>query len=228
MNLVTTLEQQYRKTALPPVQTGDTVRVHQLIKEGNKQRIQVFEGVVIRRHRMGELTAVITVRRIASGVGVEKTFLLHSPNVSKVQIMRRAKVRRNFLSFLRDRRGKSARLQEIGFDKAAANAVNDAPAADAAPQDAAPQDSPVDEPASADTTDTADQTIDAQPSEDALNDAVPLTQVENAEAKAAAAQDEPTSAQVDPDAANDQTAAAEEVQQGLDRAEAGEGDAVKS
>src|ERR1044072_5530921 len=102
MNTITAIEKQYRKPALPQVQSGDTVRVHQLIKEGNKQRIQVFEGVVIRRHRMNELTACITVRRIASGVGVEKTFLLHSPNVSKVEILRRAKVRRNFLSFLLD------------------------------------------------------------------------------------------------------------------------------
>src|SRR5882672_10691236 len=124
MNAITQTEQTYRKPALAKVQTGDTVRVHQLIKEGNKQRIQVFEGVVIRRHRMNELTATITVRRIASGVGVEKTFLLHSPNVSKLEILRRAKVRRNFLSFLRDRRGKSARLKEISFDKAAANDVS--------------------------------------------------------------------------------------------------------
>ena len=123
MDAIRQLEQTYRKPALAGVQTGDTVRVHQLIKEGNKQRIQVFEGVIIRRHRMNELTACITVRRIASGVGVEKTFLLHSPNVSKVEIMRRAKIRRNFLSFLRDRRGKSARLKEVPFDKVKANDV---------------------------------------------------------------------------------------------------------
>src|SRR6266576_2367405 len=133
MNAITAIEKQYRKPALPQVQTGDTVRVHQLIKEGNKQRIQVFEGVVIRRHRMNELGATITVRRIASGVGVEKTFLLHSPNVSKVEIMRRAKIRRNFLSFLRERRGKSARLKEVPFDKVAANDVT-APAAVAEPE----------------------------------------------------------------------------------------------
>ncbi|HEX3081769.1 MAG TPA: 50S ribosomal protein L19, partial [Candidatus Saccharimonadia bacterium] len=74
MELISQIEQTYRKPALPQLQTGDTVRVHQLIKEGAKQRIQVFEGVVIRRHRMSEVTATITVRRIASGVGVEKTF----------------------------------------------------------------------------------------------------------------------------------------------------------
>lgn len=124
MEAITQLERKYRKPATPDVKSGDTVRVHHLIKEGSKQRIQVFEGVVIRTHRPNELTANITVRRIASGVGVEKTFLLHSPNVAKVEILRRAKVRRNFLSYLRERRGKSARLQEVGFDKAAANAAN--------------------------------------------------------------------------------------------------------
>src|SRR5476649_720096 len=123
MELITQLEQTYRKPALPKLQTGDTVRVHQLIKEGAKQRIQVFEGVLIRRHRMNEVTACITVRRIASGVGVEKTFLLHSPNISRIEILRRAKVRRNFLSYLRERRGKSARLKEVSFDKSLANDV---------------------------------------------------------------------------------------------------------
>src|SRR5688572_9548726 len=117
MEAIKTLEQAHRKPRVPQIMSGDTVRVHQLIREGNKQRTQVFEGVVIRRHRLNELTATITVRRIASNVGVEKTFLLHSPNVAKIEILRRAKVRRNFLSYLRERRGKSARLKEIPFDK---------------------------------------------------------------------------------------------------------------
>ncbi len=119
---ITQLESTHRKTAVAKVQSGDTVRVHQRIREGAKQRIQIFEGVVIRTHRLDSLSATVTVRRIASGVGVEKTYLLHSPNIDKVEILRRAKVRRNFLSYLRGRRGKSARLQEMGFDKAAANA----------------------------------------------------------------------------------------------------------
>lgn len=119
------LEKSHRKPAVAQVQSGDTVRVHQRIKEGNKERIQVFEGVVIRTHRPQELTACVTVRRIASGVGVEKTFLLHSPNVAKIEILRRAKVRRNFLSYLRERRGKSARLKELSFDKAGVNAMAD-------------------------------------------------------------------------------------------------------
>ncbi len=201
MELIQQLEKTYRKSALPQVQTGDTVRVHQLIKEGAKQRIQVFEGVVIRTHRMNELTACITVRRIASNVGVEKTFLLHSPNVSKVEILRRAKVRRKFLSFLRDRRGKSARLKEITFDKAAANDVT-APEAEA-------------------------EVIDEVENEDALNDAVPLSEVEKSENKAVGSDDEVT-ATTDADDANEQTAANDEVQIGLDQAEPGEGKAVQS
>ena len=203
MELIREIEQAHRKPALPQLQTGDTVRVHQLIKEGAKQRIQVFEGVVIRRHRMNEVTACITVRRIASGVGVEKTFLLHSPNVSKIEILRRAKVRRNFLSYLRDRRGKSARLKEITFDKAAANDVS-------VPEVAA-------EP----------EVIDAEVATDALNDAAPLNEVENAENRAAAGEDEPNVA-ADVDASDEQTAAADEFAAGVDKAEPGEGKAVQS
>jgi large subunit ribosomal protein L19 len=166
MEAIRQLEKTYRKPALPAVQTGDTVRVHQLIKEGNKQRIQVFEGVVIRRHRMNEVTACITVRRIASGVGVEKTFLMHSPNVSKIEIMRRAKIRRNFLSYLRQRRGKSARLKEVTFDKVAANNVE----VPVAPDLETPEDA-------------TDEVIAPDENQDALNDAAPLSEVEKAENK---------------------------------------------
>lgn len=204
MNAIREIEKSYRKPGLPQVQTGDTVRVHQRIVEGTKSRIQVFEGVVIRRHRLNELSASITVRRIASGVGVEKTFLLHSPNVAEVQIMRRAKVRRNFLSYLRDRRGKSARLKEIGFDRAAANAVPEA-VADTDP----------------------DEEIDAEENEDALNNAEPLTEVEKAENTEAASEDDAAPAP-DADAEGVQEEAEAEVAEGLDRAEPGEGEAVQS
>lgn len=132
MQAITELEAKYRKPQVVAAKSGDTVRVHQVIREGNKERIQIFEGVVLRTSRMGSLGASITVRRIASGVGVEKTYLLHSPNVTKVEVMRRAKVRRNFLSYLRERRGKSARLQEISFDRAAVNALESKPKNEAA------------------------------------------------------------------------------------------------
>ena len=110
-----------KKAKIVDVRSGDTVKVTQKIKEGEKFRSQVFEGVVIRVDRKESHTARIVVRKIASGVGVEKSFLLHSPLVEKVEIVRRAKVRRNNLKFLRDRSGKSARLSNKDFDRVLAN-----------------------------------------------------------------------------------------------------------
>lgn len=126
--LIQSVNDKQRKHAVVEVKSGDTVRVHQKIKEGNKERIQVFEGVVIRVDRAKSHTSRITVRKIASGVGVEKSFLLHSPLVEKIEITRRAKVRRNYLSFLRSRSGKSARLKALSFDREAVNSVAEAPA----------------------------------------------------------------------------------------------------
>lgn len=119
-----------KKYAVLDVKSGDTVRVHQKIKEGNKERIQIFEGVVIRTDRKKSHTSRITVRKIASGVGVEKSFLLHSPLVEKIEIVRRSKVRRNYLSFLRNRSGKSARLKQVVFDREAVNTLPEAPKAE--------------------------------------------------------------------------------------------------
>lgn len=110
-----------KKPAVVDVRSGDTVRVTQKIKEGEKFRSQVFEGVVIRTDRKGSHTSRITVRKVTSGVGVEKSFLVHSPLVEKIEITRRAKVRRKNLSFLRERSGKSARLTNKAFDRAAVN-----------------------------------------------------------------------------------------------------------
>lgn len=123
--LIQKVNDNQRKAAVVDVRSGDTVRVHQKIKEGNKERIQVFEGVVIRVDRAGSHTARITVRKVASGVGVEKGFMLHSPLVEKVEIVRRSKVRRNFLSYLRNRSGKSARLKGVDFDRESVNDVRD-------------------------------------------------------------------------------------------------------
>jgi len=96
----------------PEIEPGDTVKVHLRIVEGNRERIQIFQGVVIRLRRGGN-EQNFTVRRIAShGIGVERTFLLRSPRIEKIEIVRRAKVRRAQLYYLRDRRGKSARLKE--------------------------------------------------------------------------------------------------------------------
>lgn len=124
--LIKKVSDQQKKQAVVDVKSGDTVRVHQKIKEGNKERIQVFEGVVIRTDRRDSSSSRITVRKVASGIGVEKSFLLHSPLVEKVQVVRRSKVRRNYLSYLRDRSGKSARLQSVTFDKDSVNDVHDA------------------------------------------------------------------------------------------------------
>ena len=123
-----------KKKAVVDVRSGDTVKVTQKIKEGEKFRLQVFEGVVIRTDRKDSHTARITVRKIASGVGVEKSFLLHSPLVEKIEIVRRSKVRRNNLSYLRARSGKSARLSAKDFDR---TAVNDVTVEEEAPAEAA-------------------------------------------------------------------------------------------
>jgi len=117
-----------KKQQVVDARSGDTVRVYQKIREGNKERIQMFEGVVIRTDNKSSQTSRITVRKVTSGVGVEKSFLLHSPLVERVEIVRRAKVRRNYLSFLRNRSGKSARLTSVNFDRAAVNDIHDAKA----------------------------------------------------------------------------------------------------
>ena len=110
-----------KKKAVVDVRSGDTVKVTQKIKEGNKFRLQTFEGVVIRVDRKESHTARIVVRKVTSGVGVEKSYLIHSPLVEKIEITKRSKVRRNNLSYLRERSGKSARLRGKDFDRTAAN-----------------------------------------------------------------------------------------------------------
>ena len=122
--LIKMVNEAQKKAAVVDVKSGDTVRVHQKIKEGAKERIQIFEGVVLRVDRSASHTARITVRKIASGIGVEKSFLLHSPLVDKVEVTRRSKVRRNYLSYLRERSGKSARLKGVNFDREGVNDVS--------------------------------------------------------------------------------------------------------
>lgn len=128
--LIQKVNEEQKKHAVVDVRSGDTVRVHQKIKEGTKERIQIFEGVVIRTDNKKSHTSRITVRKVASGIGVEKSFLLHSPLVDKVEITRRSKVRRNYLSFLRNRSGKGARLVSKNFNREAVNTVAEAPAAE--------------------------------------------------------------------------------------------------
>ena len=113
MNLVESLEKELEPNPnIPEIRPGDTVRVHARIVEGDRERVQVFQGTVIRMRR-GGVNTNFTVRRIAShGIGVERTFLLHSPRLEKVDVLRRSHIRRAQLYYLRDRRGKAARLRE--------------------------------------------------------------------------------------------------------------------
>ena len=111
MDIVKSIEHEQLKNKIPVLKVGNTVKVHQKIKEGNRERIQIFEGIII-KVQGGGVNQSFTVRRIASGVGVEKTFLVHSPLVEKVELVRVGKARRARLFYLRDRIGKSAKTKE--------------------------------------------------------------------------------------------------------------------
>lgn len=111
MDIVKSIEHEQLKNAIPDIKVGNTVRVHVKIKEGNKERIQVFEGIVIKKQG-GGVNATFTVRRVAYGCGVEKTFLIHSPMVEKIEVVRVGKARRAKLYYLRDRVGKAAKTKE--------------------------------------------------------------------------------------------------------------------
>ena len=107
--LVTTIENNFAKKDAPLVQIGDTVKVGVLIQEGNKQRVQPYEGTVIAQHKAG-INTTITVRRVFQGIGIERVFIVHSPLIKEVEVLKSAKVRRSKLYFLRDRIGKGTRL----------------------------------------------------------------------------------------------------------------------
>ena len=111
MDIIKSIEHEQMKSKIPYLKVGDTVKVHVRVKEGNRERIQVFEGIVIKKQG-GGVNATFTVRRISYGVGVEKTFLIHSPAVEKVEVIRVGKARRAKLYYLRDRLGKSAKTKE--------------------------------------------------------------------------------------------------------------------
>lgn len=112
MDALKLIAQDSIKETTDTFEVGDTVRVHVKIKEGERERIQIFEGTVLAKHG-GGISETFTVRRVSYGVGVEKTFPLHSPNVEKVEIVRRGKVRRAKLYYLRDRVGKSSKVKEL-------------------------------------------------------------------------------------------------------------------
>lgn len=110
MDLMKVIAQEYVREDIPQFSVGDTVKVHIKIKEGARERIQIFEGFVLKRQN-GGLGETFTVRRIASGVGVEKTFPLHSPRIDRVEVIRRADVRRAKLNYMRQRTGKAAKIK---------------------------------------------------------------------------------------------------------------------
>lgn len=112
MDIIKSIEHEQLKNEIPDLKVGNTVRVHVRIKEGNKERIQVFEGIVIKKQG-GGVNATFTVRKISYGVGVEKTFLIHSPLVEKVEVVRVGKARRAKLYYLRERTGKAAKTKEL-------------------------------------------------------------------------------------------------------------------
>ncbi|MDZ7744897.1 MAG: 50S ribosomal protein L19 [Candidatus Saccharibacteria bacterium] len=124
-SVIEKIEAKYKKPQVVDVRSGDMVKVHQKIREGSKERVQIFQGLVIRVDRKKSHTARITVRRLSSGVGVEKSFLLHSPLVTKIEVTKRSKVRRNYLTYMRARTGKAARLTGVDFDRESVNDIQD-------------------------------------------------------------------------------------------------------
>ncbi len=112
MDVIKAFTEEQMKTDIPSFNIGDTVRVHNLIKEGTRERIQIYEGTVMAKRNAG-ISETFTVRRVAYGVGVEKTFPLHSPHVAKIEVIRRGKARRAKLYYLRERVGKSAKVKEL-------------------------------------------------------------------------------------------------------------------
>ncbi len=112
MDLIKSITQEYEKSDIPQFSVGDTVRVHIKIKEGNRERIQIFEGFVLKRQN-GGIGETFTVRKSSSGVGVEKTFPLHSPRIDKIELVRKGDVRRAKLNYMRERTGKAAKIKSV-------------------------------------------------------------------------------------------------------------------
>lgn len=125
MNETQLIEQSFLRTDIPPFRPGDSVKVHVRVVEGNRERVQVFQGVVIRRQG-GGVRETFTVRKISFGVGVERTFPVHSPSIAKLEVVQRGRVRRAKLYYLRDLRGKKARIKERRIDDAKLAAIESA------------------------------------------------------------------------------------------------------
>jgi large subunit ribosomal protein L19 len=193
MNKTDLVDAPYLRTDLPEFRPGDTVKVHVRVVEAGRERIQVFQGVVIRRQG-GGLQETFTVRKISFGVGVERTFPLHSPSIGKLEVVSRGHVRRAKLYYLRERRGKKARIRErrLGDDELAAIAAAEAERAAAGSPAAADAGSAEEPEETADATEITDaesagteaadaDTSDAAPAADASDDGVAQTEPSEAE-----------------------------------------------
>lgn len=205
------IEKNSIKKQVADIRVGDTVRVHQKIKEGKKERVQIFEGLVISYKKAGSLSAFITVRKVASGVGVEKSWFVHSPSVVKIQIVKRSKVRRAVLSYMRARSGKSARMAEQEFDRTAANEADERTHAQIAEEEKAKIEKEVK--ASDDELNQVDESTDELAKEEDKQAA--SSDPSNDEAPKAKPADE----KVNTDGNDEAQLPAEEFQQGVDKAE---------
>ncbi len=139
MNTTDLIEQPFLRNDIPEFRPGDSVKVHVRVVEGNRERVQVFQGVVIRRSG-GGIRETFTVRKISFGVGVERTFPLHSPSIARLELVQRGRVRRAKLYYLRDLRGKKARIRERRIDDAKLAAMEEAAAVRAAEAEAGAED----------------------------------------------------------------------------------------
>ena len=156
MDIIKSIEHEQMKNKIPDLKVGNTVKVHVRVKEGNRERIQIFEGIII-KVQGGGINKTFTVRRIASGVGVEKTFLVHSPVVEKIEVTRVGKARRAKLFYLRDRVGKSAKTKEqVG----ARIVTNEITLKEEVKEEAAPEEAPEEAPAIETETPVEQEVVD--------------------------------------------------------------------
>ncbi len=121
MKQIKEIIQKFKRKDVPEILPGDTVKVYQIIKEGDKERVQVFEGIVLAKKHGNEMGSTITVRKVSKGVGIERIFPVHSPTIKKIEIVKRSRTRRAKLYYLRSARGKRARLKKKDFDKEKVN-----------------------------------------------------------------------------------------------------------
>lgn len=199
------------KKQVADIRVGDTIRVHQKIKEGKKERVQVFEGLVISYKKTGSVGAFVTVRKVASGVGVEKSWFVNSPNVVKIQIIKRSKVKRAVLSYMRARSGKSARMAEQDFDRNTANESDDRTESQIAEEEQAEISKAEEIKANEDELNQVEESTDDVAKEE--NKEAKESEATNDEAPKDKTEDE----KVNTDGQDEALAPAEEFQEGVDR-----------